>query len=309
MSSRVMVFAALASIAVAACAENTPTVEGDLTTPSEDQVVAERAPVGELQLSVEGGVRGTFTLGGEVVSFASVAREGRVYELTVKARSITLDATVDVANRTSSFDGFGAAAGDDVLFEDGDRALVEALYRSLNARAPANAPEAFKILRRAVGVWAENPASVPLGRLVYGDEGRGYTMLCSYARCGGSFTGSCSSWNWFNYAKHDCNQGGFDNPKNQQSAQLGDHFSCSGDEFYWNGSGWTCGEPDHKSRPSVVGNCFGRCGGGCGGDTQYTLDATNHDGCVRNGHVLASGYCDDQFISASDDELFAPDCY
>lgn len=43
--------------------------------------------------------------------------------------------------------------------------------------------------------------------------------------------------------------------------------------------------------------------------TQYTLDATNHDGCVRNGHLLASAYCDDQFVSASDDELYAPNCY
>jgi hypothetical protein len=304
MTSRVKLFAALASIVAlsGACADDAPAPEA--TSADVDEV-------GEspLRLAVaDGSVRGSIAVDGEAVAFASVAQGEGVYELTLKVRETTLDATVDFANRTSSFDGFGSKAGDDVLLSDDERALVAHLYRALNDRAPAGAPEAFKVLRRAVGVWAEHPTSVPLGRLVYGDEGRGYTMLCSFAKCGGSFTGACSSWNWFNYAKHDCNRGGFDSTINQQSAQLGDHFSCNGDEFYYQ-NGWICGEPDHFSRPSVVGNCFGRCGGGCGGDTQYTLDATNHDGCVRNGHVLASGYCDDQFVSASDDELFASDCY
>lgn len=304
MPSRVKLFAAIASIVAlfAACADDAQGPEA--SAPGVDEV----GDGGPLQLSLaDGAAHGALAVGGESLAFASEPQGEGVYALTLKVRGVTLDATVDFANRSSSFDGFGAQ-GDDVLLDDEERELVASLYRALNDRAPAGAPEAFKVLRRAVGVWAEHPTTVPLGRLVYGDEGRGYTMLCSYAKCGGSFTGSCSSWNWFNYAKHDCNRGGFDSTINQQSAQLGDHFTCSGDELYFK-NGWICGEPDHFSRPQVVGNCFGRCGGGCGGDTQYTLDATNHDGCVRNGHVLASGYCDDQFVSASDDELFAPDCY
>ena len=111
------------------------------------------------------------------------------------------------------------------------------------------------------------------------------------------------NWVWLSFANAP------EPTTRQQIAQLGDHTTCGGDEYYLNGSTWVCGEPDHWSRPKVMGICFGRCGGGCGGDTQYTLDATNHDGCVRNGHALASAYCDDQFVSASDDEMFAGNCY
>jgi hypothetical protein len=265
-----------------------------------------------LTISADGTqVRGTFTTGGKEVVFRSIERDNKVFEIQVVLQGMTLDALLDVTNGVSSLDGFAADSGADTQMLDEDRAALEALYKYLNAELPTDGvTDSARYLRRTVGLWAQNPTSVELKRVVAGEEGRGYTMLCSYAKCGGAFTGGCSSYNWYSYAKHDCQHGGFDLAINQQIAQLGDHYSCSGDEYYsTTGASWTCGEPDHWSRPKVVGNCFGRCGGGCGGDTQYTLDATNHDGCVRNGHALASLYCDDQFTSASDDELFAPNCY
>ncbi len=237
--------------------------------------------------------------------------EPSVYRIEVRLQGMTLSGLLDMANGVSTLDGFAEETGADTQMLDADREQLQALYAALNAQLPSGkeaTPEA-KYLRRAVGLWAQHPTTVALQRTVMGEQGRGYTMLCSYAKCGGYFTGGCSSYNWYSYAKHDCNKGGFDLAVNQQIAQLGNHYTCSGDEYYMSGGSWVCGEPDHWSRPKVVGNCFGRCGGGCGGDTQYTLDATNHDGCVRNGHMLASGYCDDQFASASDDELSAPDCY
>jgi len=252
--------------------------------------------------------RGTFTQGDDVVQFSAVAVDD-AFEIQVKLNGMTLDALLDAQNGVSSLDGFAAKTGADTQLVDQDRALVSGLYRALNDKFPGNQLDnPVRYLRRAVGLWGEHPSSVDLKRTVMGEQGRGYTMLCSYAKCGGAWTGSCSSYNWYYYAKHDCNWGGFDNTHNQQIAQLGDHYTCSGDEYYWNGK-WVCGEPDHWIRPQVVGICWGRCGGGCGGDTQYTLDATNHDGCVRNGHALASAYCDDQFTAASDDELYAPNCY
>ncbi|WNG23076.1 hypothetical protein F0U62_02770 [Cystobacter fuscus] len=255
---------------------------------------------------------GRFVQGGAEVLFSSRQVEPGVFRLEVRHSGMTLTGLVDTANGVSSLDGFAEDSGQDTQMLDGDRELLTALYAALNAELPAGtalSPE-LKYLRRAVGLWAEHPGSVQLQRTVMGEQGRGYTMLCSYAKCNSSFTGSCSTYNWYSYAKHDCQHGGFDLAANQQIAQLGDHGTCSGDELYLNSSGsWVCGEPDHLSRPKVRGNCFGRCGGGCGGDTQYTVDATNHDGCVRNGHALASAYCDDQFSSASDDELFASDCY
>jgi len=274
---------------------------------------APRAKQDGMSLSTEpGDTRGTFVRGGEEVSFSSVEVEPGVYRLEVRLRGLALTGLMDPASGVSTLDGFADQDGTDTQLTDADRDLLDAFYRGLNDALPmgdAATPESM-YLRRAAGLWAQHPSTVELQRTVMGEQGRGYTMLCSYAKCNGRFTGSCGGvYNWYSYAKHDCNKGGFSWAGNQQIAQLGDHTTCSGDEFYLNGSTWVCGEPDHWSRPKVMGICFGRCGGGCGGDTQYTLDATNHDGCVRNGHMLASAYCDDQFVSAADDELFAPNCY
>lgn len=276
----------------------------------EAAVTASESGLGTLELAATDTVAsGSFTRGDDVVAFSSTS-VGGIFEVDVTLNGLTLDALLDPAQGVSALDGFASANGADTQLVDEDRELLASLYAALNEQYPtADVAQPLRYLRRAVGLWAQHPSTVELTRTVMGEEGRGYTMLCSYAKCGGYYTGSCSSWNYYYYAKHDCNWGGFDNTHNQQIAQLGDHYSCSGDEYYWTGSYWKCGEPDHWIRPKVVGNCFGRCGGGCGGDTQYTLDATNHDGCVRNGHALASLYCDDQFASASDDELFAPDCY
>jgi hypothetical protein len=274
----------------------------------------EAAPgVNGLELTQEAGVvSGRFVQGGAEARFSSRQVEPDVYRIEVRQNGMTLTGLLDVANGVSSLDGFAEENGADTQMLDGDREVLSGLYAALDAQLPAGdaaQPEA-KYLRRAVSLWSEHPTTVEMQRTVMGEQGRGYTMLCSYAKCNGSYTGTCGgSYNWYSYAKHDCQHGGFDYANNQQIAQLGDHFSCSGDEYYMSGGSWVCGEPDHWYRPKVIGNCFGRCGGGCGGDTQYTLDATNHDGCVRNGHVLASGYCDDQFSSASDDELYAPNCY
>ena len=298
---------------VLACAALTA-CEAVIDEPGIDPVT-DVAETDELALSSSSGGSpvGTFKRGAAKAEFSSREVEPNVFEVTVKLNGMTLRALLDVENGVSALDGFASDTGADTQLLDGDRALLSALYASLNAKLPRSdsAAASQKYLRRAIGLWAQHPSSVELQRTVMGEQQRGYTMLCSYAKCnGGANTGSCNgAYNWYSYARHDCNKGGFDNGRNQQIAQLGDHYSCSGDEWYINGSTWVCGEPDHWYRPKVVGNCFGRCGGGCGGDTQYTLDATNHDGCVRNGHMLASLYCDDQFASASDDELFAPNCY
>ncbi|HEX8825105.1 MAG TPA: hypothetical protein VF794_34625 [Archangium sp.] len=297
------ILAAVAAMMLWAC--------GGQTVPAQE---AARAADG-LELTSEAGVvSGRFAAGqdGEA-RFSSRQVEEGVFRIEVRLNGMTLTGLVDAVNGVSSLDGFAEETGQETQMLEGDRSKLELLSAALNAQLPAGdaaTPEA-KYLRRAVSLWAQHPSSVAMQRTVMGEQGRGYTMLCSYAKCnGGRWTGSCSGvFNWYSYAKHDCQHGGWDYTGNQQIAQLGDHASCSGDEYYMSGGVWVCGEPDHWSRPKVQGMCFGRCGGGCGGDTQYTLDATNHDGCVRNGHALASGYCDDQFASASDDEMYAPNCY
>jgi hypothetical protein len=301
------ILGALAAVVLCACGNPS----GTSTEPGAEQ------PAQGLKLAVEPGTtQGTFVTehsqGSTEVKFSSREVEPGVYRIEVRFDGLTLTGLLEPENGVSTLDGFAEANGQDTQMTDKDREVAAALYAALNAELPASdaaTPES-KYLRRAVGLWAEHPGTVRMQRTVMGEQGRGYTMLCSYAKCNGAWTGSCGgSFNWYSYAKHDCQHGGFDYTRNQQIAQLGNHSTCSGDEYYLNGTSWVCGEPDHWSRPKVQGICFGRCGGGCGGDTQYTLDATNHDGCVRNGHALASAYCDDQFTSASDDELYAPNCY
>ncbi|QQR44247.1 hypothetical protein JKA73_35620 [Myxococcus xanthus] len=259
-----------------------------------------------------GDTRGTFVHEDETVTFSSREVEPGVYRLEVRLRGLTLTGLMEPASGVSTLDGFAEANARDAQMGVADRALLTALYRELNEALPtgdAAAPAAM-YLRRAVSVWSQYPDTMGLRRSVMGEKGRGYTMLCSYAQCNGRNSGSCEGcYNWYAHATHDCDRGGFDWPGNQQLAQLGDHYSCNGDEFFLAGDTWHCGSPNHWHRPKVVGNCFGRCGSTCGGDTQYTVDATNHDSCVRNGHILVSGWCNDQFTAAVDDELFAPNCY
>jgi hypothetical protein len=274
---------------------------------------------GALTLAVdEASARGSYEREGRTLSFSSVEVSPGLFEVQIDVNGMILDAYVDHAGGVANLDAFAATDASDTQIVDDDREILYAFYRALNDEVDDSGwSEAAFMLRRVVGLWSEHPTTLDPERLIMGEEGRGCTMLCSYAYCG-SWSGSCSYWNWYYYSDHDCCRNwwgtdchGFNDPdgKNQQRAQLGDHYSCSGDEWYWNGSSWVCGEPDHWSRPYVVGNCFGRVGASCGGDRQDTVDGANHDGCVRNGHDLASLYCDDQFTAASDDELFAPNCY
>ncbi len=263
-----------------------------------------------LRLSVDDqSAKGTFVLDGEVVRLTAVEAEPLVFDITVEVNGMVLDGLVDWNEGVAaSMDGFAEDNGEDTQMTDEDRALLLAAYRALNDELGKDIPPAAKALRKAVGMWAENPATVPLRRDVIGEEGRTIQYLCSYAYCG-TWSGACTYWNWYTYATHDCWGTDRYDADTSQIVQLGDHYSCSGETWVWTANGWACGEPDHWNYPYEVGNCYGRCGEACGGDTAYTKDCTDHDGCVRNGHDLASLWCDDEFTSASDDFISGNDCY
>ena len=138
-----------------------------------------------------------------------------------------------------------------------DRALLAGASTGRSTRelpaGDAAAPEA-KYLRRAVGLWAQHPTTVELKRTVMGEQGRGYTMLCSYAKCDGTLHGQLRRRLQLVLVREArLQQGGFDYAGNQQIAQLGDHTTCSGDEYYLSGSTWVCGEPDHWTPPQGDG--------------------------------------------------------
>lgn len=255
-------------------------------------------------------VVGTFTFEGQVAKFTSLQLEEGVYEITFELRGMTLYALIDQKNNVAALDGFASANGADTQILDEDREMLLSLYQAINDALPKDVPDIALLLRRATGLWAEHPTSLDSTGLIMGEQQRGHTMLCDYAWCG-SYTGECTEWRWYAYATHDDLWYDNDDPEAQQIVQIGDHYSCDGDQFFYDPSSgqWVCGEPDHWKQPYVVGNCYGRVGPGCGGDTHYTRDAADHDGCVRNGHMIASVWCNDEFLRAADDELFAPNCY
>jgi hypothetical protein len=59
----------------------------------------------------------------------------------------------------------------------------------------------------------------------------------------------------------------------------------------------------------TAANCRSRCGAGCDailGTSAWTVDCGEHDRCEQHHACCAS--CQDEFNSASDDFLFAPNC-
>jgi hypothetical protein len=261
---------------------------------------------------------GQFSSPSGVLWYRSVVPVAGTARVTVEINQLVLTASLDFRQKTAEFDGQINGSRRVAELTEPDSSTLAAFARDLNDCLTKEPAPALDALLRTVAVWEAWPNGALLSRSVAVTNPTAITMLCNQAKCtiqnpDGtyvlSYTGPCVIWNWYSYAKHDCNQCGSGEPNCQQIVQLGNHYSCNGSVWYWNGSTWVCGEPNHWNRPYEVGNCFGRCGGGCGWRHQYTKDCTNHDACVRNGHSDWSLYCSDEFFAAIDDFLFAPDCY
>jgi hypothetical protein len=239
----------------------------------------------------DGKLVGTYASATESVGFESVAQPNDVFEVTIKLHGLVLDGTIDVANHTSSLDGYAAANGGDTQLTEADRKVVEEFGKVIDARFGADAKGVGNVLSRITSMWSQQSPTVTLNRRVMGEEGRGWTSICG------------SVGQIYN-ATHDCWSYDDWNSNSSQYAYVG---YATGSTYYWR-NGWSTSSYDHASWPYEYGDCFGRCGADCGGSTQYTVDCHNHDGCVRNGHSIASLWCDDEFASASDDWAFAPNC-
>lgn len=229
---------------------------------------------------------------GEKVTFEAVAQDKEVYEIDLKLRGLTLDATIGYADRTSTLDGFATDNGRDSQLLAEDQALVLKFSKAINNALAGTKNRTEEMLGSASSLWSETPPSLKLNRRVMGEEVRDITSLCGVV---GSSYG----------ASHDCWSGGWWASNTSQNAYVG---YWTDPTYYWRNY-WSTSSYDHAGWPWEYGNCFGECGAGCGNAQRYTTDCHNHDGCVRNGHSMASPYCDDQFTSASDDYLWAPNCY
>jgi hypothetical protein len=255
-------------------------------------------------------------------TFSSELPSPTVLDMKVTVNGMVITALVDFNSGVIEYDGYTAATGDTTQMTDDDRAALVDLEAAF-AQLEGDQPVAVTKLRGFVATWAEHPTTVPLQDMRLVEENRSWTSLC-YAK------------NSYYPGSHDCDSGGFWTDQttldNVWLSSTGDLGGPDGVAWYFPGGGsyqccsgsWSCSryscsvpsagwyvgvEVDHDTRVEYsYGNCFGVCGAGCPGTYQYTVDCLNHDTCTRNGHVLASGYCDDQFSAASDDWASAPDC-
>jgi hypothetical protein len=264
------------------------------------------------------GIAGSF---GETKFTSEMVTPDRL-EITVQVNGMMITALVDYKTGVMEFDGFSTAGGENTQMTDEDRASLTALEHEL-AGLGADLPQPLEKLRGFVATWAEFPTTVDMQYMRVSAENRSWTSLC-YAK------------NSYYPASHDCDSGGFWTDQTTLDGVWisstgfvggpdgvawyvsagGSYQACSGSiscsryTVSIPSAGWWTGyESDHDTRvENSYGNCFGACGAGCPGTYQFTVDCVNHDQCVRNGHVEASAYCDDQFVAASDDWASAPDC-
>ena len=280
----------MTKLAALAFALTTATLACAGTTEESTQSAAKTE--GDLQLQVtDAKAAGVYTLGADKITFESKSVGDQIFEIDIKARGLVLDATIDFKNHTSSLDGFAAENGGDTQITEEDHALLDKFVKSLESMEK-DPPAVAMLLRRVASVWSQTGSAMELERRIMGDEGRGYTSLCG--SIGNVYRSS-----------HDCWSGSWWSAKTSVYSYVG---YWTDPTYYLRNGAWSTSSFDHASNPTEYGNCFGRCGGGCGSDQDYSVDCHNHDNCVRNGHVVTSSWCSDEFASASDDEMYAPNC-
>ncbi len=253
---------------------------------------------GELTMApVTGGLAGEFVLASRTVKFKAVTEQGAT-DVTVDVDGMTLTALIDSKSQVGDLDGFASANGGDTQITDDDRTVLTAFNHAIAANVAADKesqlPPEAKLLTRMADLWADTPSSAPLTRQVLGQENRSYTSICS-------------QYQTWQYATHD--DWSYDDwSANSTSISLvGSRWG--GSTWYWVNGSWTSATQDHKAYVYEAGDCYGRCGADCSsGDQVLTSDCNNHDQCVRNGHSVASMWCDDEFSACIDDFTFAPSC-
>ncbi len=254
--------------------------------------VANQESPGTLAVKSDAGrIAGTYRSGDDQVKFSSTETEPGVFDVVLDFHGMTLSALIDRNHQVAEADGFAASGGETQLV-DADREVLSGLVKALDEQVDTEA-EAAAMLSRLVSNWSQQPETVPLQRQVATSENRGWTSLCS-------------SKGLYITATHDDNNYGKNNARSTSYGHVG--LRSSSTEYYVGGS-WIKTGQDHVALLYERGNCYGNCGASCpSGNQTLTVDCHNHDQCVRNGHALASLYCDDEFTSASDDEFFAPRC-
>lgn len=250
--------------------------------------------------STAASLSGTFILDDSVVSFSSDEVTANEFDVVVELNGLTLTALVDRSGQVAEVDGFAAGAGADALkandtqIVDPDRVALDAFVRALAGEVDTEDFAAASVLYRVASNWSQTPDTMPLQRQVASSENRAFVSICGF-------------FGQFLEATHDDNNCSHFDPTCTSIAQVGNRISPT---FSFINGQWTTTVPNHLPRVNQTGDCYGNCGASCPGSNPQTLtlDCLDHDQCVRNGHFIASFYCNDEFASASDDEFFAPRC-
>lgn len=253
----------------------------------------------EIQSSASS-VSGTFSLDDSVVSFSSTELSANEFDVVVEVNGMTLTALVDRGVQVAEVDGFAAGGpterekGAETQIIDADRAALDAFVRALELEIDTEDFAAGAVLYRVASNWSQTPDTMPLQRQVAGSANRDFVSICG-------------NFGQFLEATHDDNNCSFFDPACTSIAQVGNRVSPT---FSFLNGQWTTATPNHVPNVVQTGDCYGNCGASCPGNNPQTLtlDCHDHDQCVRNGHFIASFFCNDEFASASDDEFFAPRC-
>ncbi len=300
MRSHTLVAAALmvVSMGTMACA-----AESTSPTPTAGAGEGKGESALTITTNTDGKLSGSFKFAADTLQFEVTRDADQVYSTTLKTRGLTLDATF--TKGAVSFDGFASEGGGDTQLTKDDRPVLVAFEKALHTELAQLVKDGNKeadLVTHVALSWADWPSSLKLTRRVLAEEGRSWTSLCS------------KMYTWVT-ATHNCSSPGFNNWQANSSvyASIGNYGGAGANTQYWNGNAYTTAAYDHASWPWEYGDCYGRCGIDCGSSTTYTQDCVNHDSCVRNGHAVASLYCDDEFSYTLDDALAtwlggAPNC-
>jgi hypothetical protein len=244
---------------------------------------------------------GTFAMDDSVVTFSSTEVAADEFDVVVELNGMTLTAIVNRAGQVAEVDGFAVGGGvaerpkgADTQIIDPDRAALAAFVNALAVEVDTDEFAAGAVLYRVASNWSQTPDTMPLQRQVAGSENRAFVSICG-------------NFGQFLEATHDDNNCSAFQATCTSVAQVGNRLSPT--HSFINNQ-WVTTTPNHLPRVVQTGDCYGNCGASCPGNNPQTLtlDCHDHDQCVRNGHFIASVFCNDEFASASDDEFFAPRC-
>jgi len=262
-------------------------------------------------------IAGRYQWNDEELRFEARVLEPFLITATLELHGMTIDSTLDTrdGNRMWTQDAFATDSGADTFISEEDQVLLFAFTKTIEQQYPDTISRGDGLafhFGAVINYWAQwIPVMTPT-RIKFEDRNRA-TDMCDWAKDTngqwptGSYpgpTGGDYKWGW--YDGHDCSTCNGD-PMQGQAASSCSSYTAYGNwdtpdtTWYLTGGSWSTSPNGHGggSATKIEGACFGRYGQACGSGTAYFWENGSHDHCVRNGHVIVSGYCSDELLSTT----------